>query len=146
MTTRTPRIVVTLGLALCLLGCSSEADGDTVTLATAPVGPCFVYWREVLLIADPTSGVVARRTQENPGLTVPVVWPVGYFGRRDGSEIVVYDGAGKERARTGMTAFIFDNDLRNEPGAVRATCLNVSMEPLGSSRDEQRRVTLRDAD
>jgi len=80
--------------------------------------------------------VVARTTQENPGTTVPAVWPLGYVGRRDGSEIVVYDGTGKERARTGMTAFIFGNDRRNEPGAVRATCLNVSMEPLGSSLDD----------
>jgi hypothetical protein len=102
------------------------------------VGPCFAYYREVLLVADPTSGVVARRTKENPGLTVPVVWPLGYVGRRDGSEIVVYDGAGKERARTGMTAYIFDSDLRDEPGAIRATCLNVSMEPLGSSRGGRR--------
>ncbi len=119
-----------LALALCLLGCSAELSGDPVELATAPVGPCYAYYREVILIADPAVGVVARRTRENPGYTVPVVWPSGYVGRRHGSEVVVYDGDGVERVRTGMTAFMFDNDLRGEPGAIRASCLNVAMEPL----------------
>ena len=132
-----PRIATTLALALCLLGCSSEPPDEPIELVTAPAGHCFVYYWEVVLIADPTVGVVARYTRENPGQSVPVVWPLGYVGRRDGSEIVVYDGEGKERARTGMTAFLMANDLRDAPGAIRATCLNVSIEPLGSSHDGQ---------
>ena len=122
------RIVTTLALALCLLGCSSGPRGEPVELVTAPASPCFVYYYEVLLIADPTVGVVARRTKDNPGYTVTVVWPLGYVGRRDGSEVVVYDGDGVERARTGMTAFQMGNDLRNESQGPRATCLNVTPE------------------
>ena len=123
------RIATSLALALCLLGCRSEPPGEPVALVTAPASPCFAYAWPVLLLADPTGGVVARDTEGTQrGDDVPVVWPLGYVGRRDGSEIVVYDGEGKERARTGMTAFRMSNDLSNAPGAVRATCLSVTPE------------------
>ena len=105
-------------------------------LVTAPSGPCFAYWYKVVLIADPSAGLVARYTEGHQGGQArAVVWPLGYLGKREGSEVVVYDGDGKERARTGMTAFLMDNDLRDAPGAVRATCLDVSMEPLGRHPD-----------
>lgn len=123
------RIATPLALALCLLGCRSDPPGEPVALVTAPASPCFAYAWPVLLLADPNRGVVARDTEGTQrGDDLPVVWPLGYVGRRDGSEIVVYDGEGKERARTGMTAFRMSNDLRGAPGAVRATCLSVTPE------------------
>ena len=128
---RRPRLGLALALSIGLLGCGGTPTGEVVELATAPVSRCFAYYREVVLVADPTAGVVARYTTENPGQTVPVVWPTGYVGRRHGSEIVVYDATGGERARTGKTAFLMANDLRNEPAGPRASCLDVSMEPLG---------------
>ena len=119
-------IVTPLALALWLLGCRADPPGEPVALVTAPSEPCYAYPRDVTLLADPGGGVVAHYTDGTPWEDVPVVWPLGYVGRRDGSTIVVYDGDGIERARTGMTTSIAPGDFFNPDFAgVRATCLGL---------------------
>ena len=161
------RVAATLALALCLVGCRAEPPGEPVVLVTAPAEPCYAYAREVILLADPTGGLTARYIDGTPWPDEPVVWPTGYVGRRDGSAIVVYDGDGIERARTGMTTTIAMGDMSIEFRGVRATCLGVTPEsgphdpewylratpdpPSGRAPDAVRgpsvgRVTLNDAD
>jgi hypothetical protein len=119
------RIATTLALAMSLLGCSAEPPGEPVALVTAAPAPCFAYAWEVLLVADPIAGVLAQYAEGRlASQPEPVVWPFGYVGRQAGSEIVVYDGDGTERARTPMKAFLMSS-MRDPSGAVRATCLDV---------------------
>lgn len=117
-----------LVLALCVLGCRSEPPGEPVVLVTAPAEPCYAYPRDVLLVADPAGGLLAHYSDGTAEEDVPIVWPLGYFGRRDGDAIVVYDGDRIERAMTGMTASIMPGDMSPEFGGVRATCLSLTPE------------------
>lgn len=131
------RVTTTAFAAIFLFGCQSGPAGEPVELVTAPTGPCFAYSWDVVLVGDPAGGLAAQYTQgELAGQTAPVIWPLGYVGRRDGAAVVVYDGAGKERARTGITAHLMLNDPIDATGPVHATCLNVSMEPPGASRGD----------
>jgi hypothetical protein len=98
---------VTLGLALCLMGCGLEPGGDPVLLATGvgefPVPAdgstaCITYDNVGLLIDDPETGTAA---QGDYGIR-PLIWPVGYTARRlAGGEIVVLNGKGDVVATTG---------------------------------------------
>jgi hypothetical protein len=92
------RIAVTLALGLCLLGCDSVVPlWDRVDLLTgADNDICYAGGEphpEGLLLVDPAYG-----TSHNGA---PVMWPLGYTGRRAGSEVVVFDEEGKAVAITG---------------------------------------------
>jgi len=105
------RVTTTLALALFLLGCGSAApvgksaapsdkpseapQGGPVELLTG-VDSCWAggaWGSEGLLVADPEYGTRFGGK--------PAMWPVGYTGRRVGSEVAVVDQAGRVVATTG---------------------------------------------
>ena len=95
------RVSTTFALALCLLGCSL-APGEPVALLTG-VNPDYCYAGgeqgvTALLIVDPTHGTSFDGR--------PVMWPVGFTGRRVGAEVEVLDAQGNVKATTGRTYHI----------------------------------------
>ena len=94
------RVISTLALALCLLGCGSVVlPWDRVDLLTrAPMtvggGPsCYTAATTGLLTVDPVYGTAIG--------SMAVMWPLGFTGRRVGSEVEVLDPHGKVVAMTG---------------------------------------------
>ena len=107
------RLVRTLALALLLSGCSLFLSGDPVTIVTDTKheydGSDLSCWLgigedSVLLVADPDFGTALAGRDGTRG--VPAIWPPGYTGRRDGSEVKVYDPHGSLVARTGRRYYI----------------------------------------
>ena len=93
-------ISTALALALSLLGCGSVVPPwERVELLTrAPLtvggGPgCYTAATTGLLVVDPMYGTAIG--------ALPVMWPLGYIGRRVGSEVEVLDRDGKLVATTG---------------------------------------------
>lgn len=95
------RIITTLALAFCLLGCGAKPPpGDPIELLTARLG-CYAGGEgggTALLVADPKYGTSFSGR--------PVMWPVGYTARRVGTEVMVLDGDGNVKATTGRTYHI----------------------------------------
>jgi hypothetical protein len=82
------RVITTLALALFVVGCGPVAllTGGTESCSIGGVAPMSIVG---VLIADPQSGTAIRvdpsQTQWGPaipGMTLPVMWPPGYTGRR----------------------------------------------------------------
>ena len=97
------RIATTLALALCLPGCGSVVlPWDRVELLTDNGAPgCYTTAaRGGQLIVDQTHGTAIHDGSDAP---VPVMWPLGFTGRRVGSEVEVVDPDGKVVATTGRT-------------------------------------------
>ena len=102
------RLITTLVLALCLLGCTGE-----VTLLTGGIEVCSArdlpLYIEGVLVADPRSATaiaVDPDTYEWPaiaGTTMSLMWPPGYSARRrsSGVEVEVLNAAGERVATTG---------------------------------------------
>jgi hypothetical protein len=144
------RIATTLALALCLLGCGSEVlPWDRVDLLTNTGNPpspyCYTAAFGGPLIVDRTYGTAITDPEGSIG-PVPVMWPVGFTGRRVGSEVEVLDLDGMVVATTGRTYEIRGGFEGREPrvwlycGGVfeRALCLpGCSSEPVRAPpRDE----------
>jgi hypothetical protein len=113
------RIVTSLALALCLLGCDAGVlPWDQIPLRTSdtdtPVG-CFLAGVEGELIVDPEFGLAWRAGTDD---IRPVVWPRGFTGRRVGIEVEVLDRDGKVVATTGWKGEITYSKL--ESGLVFA--------------------------
>jgi hypothetical protein len=92
------RLITTLALALCMLGCAQSAE--PVQLLTGVDG-CWAGAESSsgitgVLVADPTSGTSINGE--------PIMWPVGFTARRlPGGEVDVLDAEGKVLATTGRT-------------------------------------------
>lgn len=100
------RGITALALALCLLGCGSPVlPWDRVELLTdngnPPAPGCFTAAAGGPLIVDRTYGtaIIVGEVGSNP--PVPVMWPLGFSGRRVGSEVEVLDPDGMVVATTG---------------------------------------------
>src|SRR3954464_9172749 len=98
--------IALLVAAVVATGCGATASservgsGDRVELLT-DVLACYAGGESPLtavLVADAEHGTTFN------GL--PVVWPVGFAGRRAGSEVEVLDAAGNVRAATGRRYWI----------------------------------------
>ena len=93
------RIGTSICLAMSLLACGSSApSGDPVALLTASTKAdgCYTFQVTDTLVTDARYGTLV----EHHG--VPVMWPLGYTGRRMSSgEVVVLDPSGKVVATTG---------------------------------------------
>ena len=101
----TLRLITTLAMALCLLGCGSVVPPwDRVELLTdngnPPAPGCYTAAAGGPLIVDRTYGTAIDVGSTTP---VPVMWPLGFTGRRSGSEVEVLDPDGKVVATTGRT-------------------------------------------
>ena len=105
------RFTATSLLALGLFGCNAVLPGERVELLTGngpfktdpgPLdGVCYTSAAEGPLVVDPEYGTAIT---DVPTLaTAPVMWPPGLIGRRVGSEVVVFDAAGKVVAMTGRS-------------------------------------------
>jgi hypothetical protein len=91
------QVAIGLAVAALLLGCGTS-NGEQVPLTTAQVlipDSCWLVYRVVDVIADPTVGTVVK------GDGSPLRWPSGFTGWRVGSEVEVHDGAGKVVLTTG---------------------------------------------
>ncbi len=101
------RSFIPLVLAAVLVGCAApsgdlaRSSGDSVQLLTGwgPYPPdkdgirgCFTYGISGELVSDDKSGTTVNG--------VPIMWPVGFTGRRSGLEVEVLDAAGKVVAST----------------------------------------------
>jgi hypothetical protein len=91
------RVLTALALALCLFGCQSTAE--PVKLLTGVDG-CWAGGESSsgitgVLVRDPNSGTSINNS--------PIMWPVGFTGRRDGAEVEVLDAGGNVVATTGRT-------------------------------------------
>jgi hypothetical protein len=112
------RIVIVLGLALLLLGCSGQAPrGEQVPLLTtdgASTGASFVNW-VIDVVADPETGTPIIEIDG-----APAAWPTGYTAWRVGSETEILDLKGDRVLVTGQRyRFYPSNDLLGsepEPG------------------------------
>lgn len=96
---RMRRIIATLVLAVCLLGCSGpKADQVPLVTIETPQGMtcCWLFYAVVDVVADPTTGTP---TFKDSGL--PMRWPRGYTAWRAGSEVKVMDGGGNVVLTTG---------------------------------------------
>jgi hypothetical protein len=108
------RIAITLGLALCLLGCGVTL-GPVELLTGGPAG-CYAGPPNTVegpLLPDPKNGTAIKVEDThweesgpawvgNDEGIVPVMWPTGYTGRRLLlGEVEVLDDAGKVVATTG---------------------------------------------
>ena len=105
------RIVSTLAMALLVSGCGLLAFGDPVAIVTDTKHDygteglsCWLGIGEgpVDLVADEEFGTVLGYSNR----AAPAVWPPGYTGRRDGSEVKVYDPQGNLVATTGRRYYI----------------------------------------
>jgi hypothetical protein len=91
------RVVATLALALCLLGCGIGEQVPLFTVETVVAdGGCVLLYQVVDVIADPMSGTPAIK-----GGGEPLRWPRGYTARRAGLEVEVLDPAGTVVLTTG---------------------------------------------
>ena len=95
------RLITTLALGLCLLGCGSAAPrGEPVQLLTGVSG-CYAGGEQGaagLLLVDPVHGTSFNGK--------PVMWPMGFTGLGVGAEVEVLNSAGKVVATTGRRYFI----------------------------------------
>lgn len=95
-------VVSVLAVGALVLG-SFSAPVPLLTNSGEPV--CDVAGTTGMLIVDPKAGTAI--VQEDMGqLTVPVVWPAGYTGRKIGDQVEVLDTTGRVVARTGQRYFI----------------------------------------
>lgn len=88
-----PRVTTTLALALCLLGCNSQ---PVAVLTGVDANACYAGGESgptALLVVDPKYGTSFDGK--------PLMWPVGYTGRRLGDEVEVLNAAGTVVATTG---------------------------------------------
>ena len=133
------RIMTTLALALCLLGCGAVVlPWDRVALRTSDTdtsSECSLSGRRGELILDAEFGLA---WSAGPDDIRPVIWPRGFTGRRVGSEVEVLDRDGNVVATTGREYEINYNKL--EHGWVYACSIPiVSPNRLGAlSRDIRR--------
>ena len=93
-------------VVLLAAGCELARPGEPVALVTGwgdlQPGSCYTNFATGTLLADPENGTgIAIETDPGQSFTVPVMWRPGFTARRIGDVIVVYDGGGKEIARTG---------------------------------------------
>jgi hypothetical protein len=105
------RVITTLVLPLCVLGCGATLG--PVKLLTGGAEECSIRAGSPtsvvgVLIADPQFATAISEDQANPtwpelvGKIVPVIWPSGYTGIRQLSgAIEVLDGTGHRVATTG---------------------------------------------
>ena len=108
------RGTATLALALCLVGCGSEAPpGEPIHLLTGVMpfdqDEC-VPVQAGQLYVDPQYGA-ALGLPWAPDVRTPVMWPPGFTGRRVGSAVVVVDPSGNVVASTGQTYSMAGNFL-----------------------------------
>lgn len=107
------RLITTLVLGLCLLGCDEAAPAvEPVQLLTG-VNGCYAggeSGRGGLLLGDPEFGT---RFDGNP-----VMWPQGFTGALVGGEIQVLDAEGNVVAKTGSRYFISVAPIAEERRAL----------------------------
>jgi hypothetical protein len=130
------RITSTFALALCLLGCGSPApSAEPVQLLTGArpfdeeeCSPDAYEASE--LLTDSQYGTALASFLA--GQRVPVMWPLGFTGRRAGSEVAVLDAAGNVVAITGQSYSIRGNMLFVLPEGERSLYKRgVVLSPIG---------------
>jgi hypothetical protein len=89
-----------------VLGCGSTVlPGDRVELLTdngnPPTPGCYTNSAEGQLMVDPRYGTTIVDSDVGATAPVPVMWRLGFTGRRAGSEVEVLDPAGNLVATTG---------------------------------------------
>jgi hypothetical protein len=114
------RVAITLGLALCLVGCGA-GSGEPVELLTGLTG-CYAGGESSsgmngVLVPDPSYGTSFGG--------MPVMWPMGFTGRHVGSEVEVLDPKGNVLATTGKTyhmsrAYVRTDEAQQMIGSVGA--------------------------
>jgi hypothetical protein len=103
------RVITTLALALVVVGCSAAHSGGSAAASAEPVelltgvDGCWAGGESSsgisgLLVSDPGSGTAINGT--------PIMWPIGFTGRRAGGEVEVLNADGKIVATTGRTYHI----------------------------------------
>ena len=116
------RVVISVALALSLLGCGSAAPpGESVPLLTGATG-CYAGGE-----GGPTAPLLAEARYGTSFSGKPVMWPRGYTARRAGSEVEVLDTQGKVKATTGRTyhmssAPVYEGAGPSHAFAVAADC------------------------
>jgi hypothetical protein len=130
------RVTSTFALALCLLGCGSPVpSGEPVQLLTGArpfdEDECSPDAYEASeLLTDSRYGTALASFLV--GETVPVMWPLGFTGRRVGSEIAVLDTADNVVATTGQSYSIRGNLLFALAEGDRSTYKRgVVLSPIG---------------
>jgi hypothetical protein len=92
------RALGAFALAAVVAACSS---GEPVQLLTSSGSQgCFLANTTGRLVTDADAGTAIVQ-EDMAKLTVPVVWPEGYAGRRSGSQVRILDATGKVVATTG---------------------------------------------
>ena len=95
----TRNAVVMLAIAGSVGACGS---GEPVTLLTGNPQPgCYLANTTGMLIIDAQAGT-AIVSEDMARTTVPVRWPAGYTGRKNGVRVEIVDAAGRVVARTGQ--------------------------------------------
>ena len=102
------RVTSTLALALCLVGCSSAVlPGDRIELLTddgnPPTTGCYTSSAQGPLMVDPRYGTAIIDNDVHATAPVPVMWRLGFTGRRVGSAVEVLDPDGNLVATTGRS-------------------------------------------
>lgn len=134
------RSTITLALALCLVGCTSEP----VKLLThsGPIGMalCCVPYVAGPLLPDEVNGVVVRVEDVSQAFsgyefhpaketrTLAVTWPEGYTGRWAGSEVEVLNASGEVVVRTGERVICFE-EFSTKAWFCERTALDAAVEP-----------------
>ena len=102
------RIATPLLIALIVLGCGLMRAGEPVKLLTGwgPFpggGTCYTNFAVGPLVPDAEFGtaIADESAMGDVTATTPVMWRPGFYAMRLDSQVVVYDAAGKEVARTG---------------------------------------------
>jgi hypothetical protein len=90
-------ITSSVALAVCLLGCGGvlRQQVPLITVDVLVPDSCWLLYRVVDVIADPTFGTVVK------GDGSPLKWPTGFTAWRAGSEVEVRDPAGNVVLTTG---------------------------------------------
>jgi hypothetical protein len=90
-----------LALTIAIAACGAPGSiGAPVAIKTGSLGGgCYTSGVTGDLVADPAAGTAI--VDEMGGRLVVVTWPIGWNGRRSGSEVEVLDESGTVEARTG---------------------------------------------
>ena len=100
MVVAVPRVIVPLALALGLSGCAVFGEPVELLTGVSPVA-CYAGGESGMtgpLVVDPEHGTSLNGK--------PVMWPIGFTGRRVGVDVQVLDAEGRVRATTGRVYHI----------------------------------------